>query len=290
VEANGIRMNYLDWGGGGEPLVLVHGFGDNPHVFDDLAPHLADRFRVVAYARRGHGLTEAKPPYDGATLVQDLAALLDQLGIERAHLVGSSMGGNEVTAFAGLHPDRTRRIAYLDAAYDYADPACRAAWDAFPIDPSPPDYAMTAWPVYLAWHHEHMFPGVDSPARFEAYLRELALEQPDGSLKMRMDRGAGRALWSTLLTDRRDYTRIRARALAIYAATAEDIEHGDPAIREKFRVWEESLFAPFRVASVERIRKELPGVEVIHVPGTHSDFIYTSRPRVVDSLQRFLVA
>jgi hypothetical protein len=48
---NGVRVHYLDWGGTGEPLILLHGLGDSPHCFDDLAPAFTDRHRVVAYAR-----------------------------------------------------------------------------------------------------------------------------------------------------------------------------------------------------------------------------------------------
>src|SRR5271165_6426931 len=80
VNANGVRLNYLDWGGSGPPLILIHGLGDNPHIFDDLAPAFTDRFRVVAYARRGHGQSEAKAPYDTATLTEDLRGLMDGLG------------------------------------------------------------------------------------------------------------------------------------------------------------------------------------------------------------------
>ena len=69
---NGVRLHYLDWGGAGPPLILIPGFGDTPHCFDDLAPALSDRYRVVAYARRGHGRSEAKSPYDTDTLVEDL--------------------------------------------------------------------------------------------------------------------------------------------------------------------------------------------------------------------------
>jgi pimeloyl-ACP methyl ester carboxylesterase len=72
VTVNGVRLNYLDWGGSGPALMLIHGGGDNPQIFDDLAPAFTDRFRVVAYARRGHGQSEAKGPYDTATLTEDL--------------------------------------------------------------------------------------------------------------------------------------------------------------------------------------------------------------------------
>ena len=80
VTANGIRLHYLDWGGSGPMLILIHGYGANPHLFDDLAPAFTDRFRVVAYARRGHPQSDAKGPYDTATLTEDLRGLMDALG------------------------------------------------------------------------------------------------------------------------------------------------------------------------------------------------------------------
>ena len=111
-------------------LILLHGSGDNPHVFDDLAPAFTDRFHVIAYARRGHGRSEARPPYDTATLTEDLRGLMDALGISKASLVGWSLGGNEITAMAALHPDRVDKLVYLDAAYDWADPDYKAAFQA----------------------------------------------------------------------------------------------------------------------------------------------------------------
>ena len=78
VMANGIRIHYLDWGGSGPTLILIHGFGMNPHFFDYFAPALTDRFHVIAYARRGHGQSDAKGPYDGATLAGDLCGLMDR--------------------------------------------------------------------------------------------------------------------------------------------------------------------------------------------------------------------
>jgi pimeloyl-ACP methyl ester carboxylesterase len=111
VHVSGVRLNYLDWGGDGPPVMMIHGLGDDPHILDDLAEHLRDRFHIVAYARRGHGSSDLPDgPYDSATLTEDLRQLLDRLKSQRTHLVGWSMGGNEVTAFAGQHPDRVDRI------------------------------------------------------------------------------------------------------------------------------------------------------------------------------------
>ena len=58
VILDGVRFHYLDWGGDGDPLLLLAGLGCTAHVFAELAPHLSDRFRVLALTRRGHGLTD----------------------------------------------------------------------------------------------------------------------------------------------------------------------------------------------------------------------------------------
>jgi hypothetical protein len=93
VTVNRVRLNYLDWGGSGPALILIHGMGANPHWFDDLAPAFTDRFHVIAYARRGHGESESKSPYDTATLTEDLRGLMDALGIAKANLV---LGKNSI--------------------------------------------------------------------------------------------------------------------------------------------------------------------------------------------------
>jgi pimeloyl-ACP methyl ester carboxylesterase len=110
ITANGVRLQYLNWGGSGPALILIHGALDNPHMFDDLAPAFTDRFRVIAYAWRGCGRSETKEPYDIGTLTEDLRGLMDGLGIGKAHLAGWSAGGNEITAMASTYPQRVDRI------------------------------------------------------------------------------------------------------------------------------------------------------------------------------------
>lgn len=84
------------------------------HVFDSLARHFTDRFHVLGLTRRG---TEpsATPPsgYETGTLAEDIRAFLDALNIRRATLVGYSIAGDEMTRFAGVHPQRTARLLLL---------------------------------------------------------------------------------------------------------------------------------------------------------------------------------
>ena len=291
VAANGINLEYLDWGGTAEALIFLHGSGDNPHVFDDLAPAFTDRFHVIAYARRGHGRSQAKPPYDTATLTEDLRGLMDALAISKASLVGWSLGGNEITAMAALHPDRVAKLVYLDAAYDWADPDYRAAFQAIPqslLDT--PAAAMKSLNAYVAYEQAIDYSQLDDIRRIEAYLDESLVVRPDGSVQPRTPEDVMTALIASLWTNPpRDYRRVRSPALAIFATSMIDLHGADVQRREQGRAWEQQYMAPFRVKSIARIQRELANVQILQVPGAHDSFFLTSRARVVQAMRPFLL-
>ncbi len=290
VNASGVRLHYLDWGGSGPNLILIHGYGDNPHVFDDMAPAFIDSFRVVAYARRGHGRSGKAGPFDTATLTADLRALMDRLRIDRAHLAGWSMGGNEITAMAGLHPERVDRLVYLDAAYDWADPVVAAAFDSLPVNLTPTPDALVSLDTFRGWQRRAFFPAVSDTLRLEAYVRDLVDLQSDGTVRPVMSDSVAQAIFAVLVSNRRDYTKVKAPALAIYSETFLDVAKADSAQVVKNLAWETKFFAPFREASIARVRREIPRLEIVRVPGTHPDFVFTSRNQVVDAMRRFLAA
>src|SRR2546427_823490 len=154
VQVNGININYLDWGGTGPTLVLIHGLGDSPPIFDGLAPLLRDPFHVYAYARRGHGHSGAPDgPYDLATLTEDLKQLLDTLQIKRTSLLGWSMGGNEITRFAGLYPDRVRGLVYLESGYDFSDTTFLKGFEATIAAAGPDSSAVRSLDAFRDWWH-----------------------------------------------------------------------------------------------------------------------------------------
>jgi pimeloyl-ACP methyl ester carboxylesterase len=291
VVANGVRLQYLDWGGEGAALILISGLGENPHVFDDLAPAFADRYHVIAYARRGHDLSEAQAPYDTATLTEDLRALMDALQIGKANLVGWSLGGNEISTMAAKYPTRVLSLIYLDAAYDWSDPELKIAFDAFPaILREVPASAMASMDNYRAYERAGDFSELPDMNRVEAYLRENVIVQRDGSLKRRMPKEVEEALYTSLWTNPRlDYTRVRCPVLAIYAPSAVNLSDPNPSRRRAARAWEESFMTPFRVKSIARVGREISNVQVITVPGRHNSFFLTSRQRVVDAMRRFLI-
>jgi pimeloyl-ACP methyl ester carboxylesterase len=290
VTANGIGLEYLDWGGTGPALILIHGSGDNAHAFDDLAPAFTDHFHVLAYSRRGHGGSTARPPYDTTTLTEDLRAFMDALGIAKAHLAGWSLGGNEITAMAAMHPGRVRRIVYLDGGYDWADPDYKTAFEALPpsLFDTPPS-ATASFDAYLSYEKAVDYTQLNDMRRIEAYLRESVVIEPDGSVKPRIPKDVMDALISALWTNPpRDYARVKSPALAIYAQSMIDPNMVDARRRNNARVWERRYMAPFRTKSIARVRRELAHVEIMTVAGGHDSFFLTSREQVVKAMRRFL--
>jgi len=99
---------YYEAMGKGEPLVLVHGGSLDHRMWDDQFEFFARRFRVIRYDVRGYGLSRS--PYGAHRDYDDLALLLDHLGIERANLMGLSLGGRIIIDFALEHPDRVLKL------------------------------------------------------------------------------------------------------------------------------------------------------------------------------------
>ena len=115
AEVNGLRMCYRDWGGSGQPMVLVHGLASNRHIWDLVAPILAQDFHVFAVDQRGHGESD-KPDsgYDFETVAGDLNGFVTALGTEAPILVGHSWGGDVALEHAIAYPDETRGLCLVD--------------------------------------------------------------------------------------------------------------------------------------------------------------------------------
>ena len=97
--------------GAGEPLLLVHGLGYARWGWEPVLEGLARSFEVILFDNRGIGESEAPPgPYTAAELAADAAQVLDQAGVERAHVVGSSLGGMVAQELALSHPERVDRL------------------------------------------------------------------------------------------------------------------------------------------------------------------------------------
>jgi pimeloyl-ACP methyl ester carboxylesterase len=116
VMANGIRLHYWRTGGAGKPaLVLAHGSSDDALCWTNFARELTDRYDVVLYDARGHGLSD--PPGAADTpdaQVEDLAGLIAALKLDKPVVMGHSMGSAAVAAFAAKYPDVPRAVVLED--------------------------------------------------------------------------------------------------------------------------------------------------------------------------------
>jgi pyruvate dehydrogenase E2 component (dihydrolipoamide acetyltransferase) len=119
VEVAGKKLRYLDLGTGvGAPVVFIHGFGADLNSWMFNQPALADRHRTIAFDLPGHGgsgKAVADAP-DASAFAADLHGLFAALGIERAHLVGHSMGGAIACRFAMDHPRQAASLTLIASA------------------------------------------------------------------------------------------------------------------------------------------------------------------------------
>jgi pimeloyl-ACP methyl ester carboxylesterase len=126
---NGIDLHYAAEGRG-PVLVLVHGLACGRRMWFHQTRALRDRFTVVTYDQRGHGLSSAPhsaAAYSPAHLARDLAGLVDHLGVRRCHLVGFSMGGGPALSLAVTRPDLVRGLILADVGAGAENPALAQA-------------------------------------------------------------------------------------------------------------------------------------------------------------------
>jgi non-heme chloroperoxidase len=115
----GVRLEVLDWGGTGRPLVLLTGQGATAHVFDEFALNFTAHHHVYGITRRGYGRSDKPAPtpenYDANRLGDDVLAVIDALKLDRPFVAGHSIAGEELSSIGSRHPERVAGLIYLDA-------------------------------------------------------------------------------------------------------------------------------------------------------------------------------
>jgi len=184
LTVNGLRMHYLDWGNAGAaPVVCVHGFTSCAQAFNALARHCASRFHLLVPDVRCHGDSAWSPTeaYQFSDQVGDLAAFVDQVGLEQFTLIGTSMGGRIAMAYAGEHPERLVRLVIKDIGPDVEGGSDRITQT---VGTRPEAFATLD--DAIAYRHQ-----VSSIRRSAEDERELALgvlrQRPDGQWVWKMD-------------------------------------------------------------------------------------------------------
>ena len=119
-----VRLEVLDWGGTGQPLIFLTGMGNDAHVYDRFAPKFTAKYHVYGITRRGFGASSHPAPtstnYTADRLGDDVLIVIDALKLVHPVLVGHSVAGEELSSVGSRHPEKVAGLIYLDAGYGYA--------------------------------------------------------------------------------------------------------------------------------------------------------------------------
>lgn len=107
LDIRGIGIQIEDHGGSGEAIVFIHHGGSNLRMWDPVLPFLADNYRCITFDLRGHGRSDAPTEgYHIDELAADVVGVLEVLGIDQTHIVGSSIGAEVGLSAAANYPER----------------------------------------------------------------------------------------------------------------------------------------------------------------------------------------
>lgn len=293
VEADGVRLHYLDWGGTGPTLVFLAGSGNTPHFFDAVARRLTDRFRVLGLTRRAHGASDQpETGYDIPTLARDIVGFLDALGIERASFAGHSYAGSELVRLATAHAERVEKLVFLDALYEYEESDIELyGADPLRVDSPPPETfdSVEAYSEDFVTRYAQ-YRRLRSP-RWDALMAHALEPTADGRLRERPGPKAAEQLGVAHFYSRADWCEIRCPVLAIYAFQDETWPLPDgasPELREAVRAHTERMDREYRRRCIDRARHDIAGIEIVELRDASHYCFLDREDDVVEAMRRFL--
>ena len=158
---NEIQLYYIEQGEG-QPLILLHGNGENCDYFEHQIPYFSSNYRVIAIDTRGHGKTpRGVKPFTIKQFAEDLHDFMDEKGIAKAILLGFSDGGNIALEFALKYPERVEKLVLNGA-------------NLFPSGVKP----RYQWPIEIGYHIEKLFSKKSKEANRNTELLGLMVNEP----------------------------------------------------------------------------------------------------------------
>lgn len=282
-----VKLEVLDWGGTGRPLIFLAGLGNTAHVFDDFAPKLAPEFHVYGITRRGFGASSAPDSgYLADRLGDDVLAVISALKLDRPVLVGHSIAGEELSSVGSRHPEKIAGLIYLDAAYGQAfyDPARLEVLKNLPEAPLPPPVPAATQAErtdFQAWMKRlKMIYGLDPP---EAEYRQTREITPEGHVG---DSRPNKA--QEVVEGEERYTKISVPVLAVFAIPHDQgpfvIAHATPEALA-------ALNARDAGVSVEQARAfqlGVPTARVVILPYANHYVFMSNEAEVMREMRTFL--
>ena len=270
VTVDGLNFHYRDWGGSGQPLLLLHGLASTCHIWDMVAPILAQNHRVVALDQRGHGETD-KPSYgfDFASVTQDALGLINHLGGDAPIVVGHSWGGSVALELAVRAPKSVKGMAWIDGGMINASARYRTVEDA-KFEMSPPDFSgVTAESFMDRVRTRHQGAGM-APGSHDVVMANFEVQR-DNTIKARLTRANHlriiEALWDHHPADL--YRQVQCPVLIMPAR-----QQNDPTTQDR---------GQRRLMSVDEAEQQLPNSKTVWLENSIHD-VPIQRPELVAGL------
>jgi pimeloyl-ACP methyl ester carboxylesterase len=266
VAANGLRLHYRRWLPLAErpdlpPILLLHGLASATHIWNLVAPLLAERgYMVTALDQRGHGESD-KPAsgYEYETIIADDTGAIQALEIEKPVVVGHSWGASVALQYGATYPERVTSLVMVDGATNQLSQ--RPGWtrEQALIDLAPPRFAGTARETFLSFFKKGPLGQQWSPELEESVLHIVQLRDDD-TVAPRLDFENHlqiiAAMWDQPTMEL--YQRVRCPLKLIVAEQRPITE-------------EQQLFFARRNGGIERIQSILPSVQVVRMADTIHD-------------------
>jgi non-heme chloroperoxidase len=278
-----VRLEVLDWGGSGRPVVLLAGLGNTAHVFDGFAPKLAASFHVYGITRRGFGASSAPPSgYDADRLGDDVIAVVEALKLPAPVIAGHSIAGEELSSVAARHAGRIAGLVYLDAIYPYAFDsgegftleAFKRALTTAPNPPPPGKDDLASSSALATWFLRAQ--GVPVP---ESEAHESLIHNSPGRIRKAVQEGT------------KKFAQIQAPVLAICAhpqdtsAGLRSVTNPDQRAKMEARLVEMDANVEKQIAA---FRKGVPGARVVVLAKAHHYVFLSNEADVLREMKAFV--
>ena len=286
-----VRLEVLDWGGSGRPVVLLAGGGNTAHVFDEFAPKLTANYHVYGVTRRGFGASSFSASEKGVDrLRDDVLAVIDALDLNRPVLVGHSIAGAELSSVGTSRSDRVAGLVYLEAGYPYAfDNGKGPTMKEFqeirgPQPPTPGDRDLASFSALQKWDAQVY--GFRIP---EAEFRQTWDSTSDGRPRRARD-FPGSQTFTTIMMGMKRYTDIPVPALVIFAIPHVQENWINKSTVSAVRKVARAYFTTIDALTEKQAKAFEAGVRtarVIRLRGAHYIFL-SNEPDVLREMRAFL--
>ena len=267
LTVNGLRLHYLDWGGEGEPIIVLHATGFLGRVYRPIAEALRSIGHVWSYDQRGHGDSGPAPSLDDYTwqnTMNDLAGFITAMGWKGVRAIGHSAGATAIGSLASERPGLISRAVLAEPVVHEAPAGPELAW-------SNPFVERTLKRKRVFDHVEAMFENFDAKPPYKTWRKDILLDYCEYGT--RPSANGRRELKCAPETEARFYQAARD------FNGLERILKAEVPILILFGERPDSLGATLS----DKIARQLKHGRVVNVPGT-GHFLPMEKPEVVSRL------